>query len=103
MEVIRCDFIINKENSNKVKFKIITLFPEKIQKVKIESANVSCESVDGYRVRYKLIVGNCTSPISEAKNLTDFTKSEMEEIVKRAGISMASVYREETTEAVYVD
>ncbi len=103
MKIIRCDFIINKENSDKVKFKIITLFPEKIQKVKVENANVSCEYVDGYKVRYKLIVGNCTSPISEAKNLTDFTKSEMEEIAKRAGISLASVYREETTEAVYVE
>jgi len=103
MEVIRCDFTINKENSDKVKYRIITLFPEKIQKVKVENANVSCEYVDGYRVRYKLIVGTCTSPISEAKNLTDFSKSEMEEIVKLSGISMASVYREETTEAVYVD
>ena len=70
-------------------------------KIKDEFLNIV--SVDGYRVRYKLIVGNCTSPISEAKNLTDFTKSEMEEIVKRTGISMASIYREETTEAVYVD
>ena len=101
IEPIKLDFIINSD-SKCIQYHILGIIPAKIQIIKVINNEIDCSYIDSYKVRYKLMVEEFESPVSEIKDLIKFKQSEQDEILLKAGLEKPNKEKVEVAEITYV-
>ena len=96
------DFIIDDNSEDYVQYRILAIIPAKVQEIKIVDNEVSCDYVDNYRIRYRLIISDFESPVSEVKTLTKFKPEIMEKIIELAQIDLPCKVETRIAEVTYI-